>query len=304
MHGVEFDLHFADYPQAIAACGGLPVELARDADVEGVIERLDGLVLTGGADVDPANYGEAPDPKLAAIEPDRDAWELALLAAAEARGLPVLCVCRGAQLLNVARGGTLRQHVDEDEGDGHPRFASAGRDVAPDRPRGQPPADPRRRGEVEEPAHDGARSACHSDEEDRHVRTSDRCRIPSHAASTPTPAVPRTGATATPTCPRWLVTMAALTSDEYVVKPPSKPVAKKRRSSTRVGRGSRTRATTAPSAAAPATLRHASVRGEPVSAAGCHRSSRSRASVPSAPPTKTTRAWGSVARAGWAASGP
>ena len=132
MHGVEFDLHFADYPQAIAACGGLPVELARDADVEGVIERLDGLVLTGGADVDPANYGEAPDPKLAAIEPDRDAWELALLAAAEARGLPVLCVCRGAQLLNVARGGTLRQHVDEDEGDGHPRFASDGREVAHD----------------------------------------------------------------------------------------------------------------------------------------------------------------------------
>ena len=130
MHGVEFDLHFADYPQAIAACGGLPVELTRDADVDGVVARLDGLVLTGGADVDPAAYGQSPDPELGAIEPDRDAWELALLASAEARGIPVLCVCRGVQLLNVAKGGTLRQHVAEDEGDGHPRFAEDGHDPA------------------------------------------------------------------------------------------------------------------------------------------------------------------------------
>jgi putative glutamine amidotransferase len=130
MHGVEFDLHFADYPQAIAACGGLPIELTRDADVEGVVARLDGLVLTGGADVDPAAYGTAPDPDLGAIEPDRDAWELSLLAAAESRGIPVLCVCRGLQLLNVAKGGTLRQHVGEEEGDGHPRFAEDGHDPA------------------------------------------------------------------------------------------------------------------------------------------------------------------------------
>ncbi len=132
MHAMEFDLHFADYPQAVAACGGLPVELARDADVEGVVDRLDGLVLTGGADVDPAVYGHDPDANLGALEPDRDTWELALLAAAEARDLPVLCVCRGAQLLNVARGGTLRQHVALDEGDGHPRFDSDGRAHAHD----------------------------------------------------------------------------------------------------------------------------------------------------------------------------
>src|SRR5271169_2927867 len=78
MKGVEFDLHFADYPQAVAACGGLPVELTRDADVEAVVERLDGLVLTGGADVDPAAYGEAPDEQLGHLEPDRDEWEFAL----------------------------------------------------------------------------------------------------------------------------------------------------------------------------------------------------------------------------------
>jgi putative glutamine amidotransferase len=127
MHDVEFDLHFADYPQAIAACGGLPVELTRDADTDGIIERLDALVLTGGADVNPAEYGHDPDEQLGPIEPERDAWELGLLAAAERRGIPVLCICRGAQLLNVAKGGTLRQHVGVDEGDGHPRFDDDGR---------------------------------------------------------------------------------------------------------------------------------------------------------------------------------
>jgi len=130
MQEMEFDLHIADYPQAIAACGGLPVQLTRDADVDGIAARIDGLVLTGGADVDPAVYGRAPEAGLADTEPMRDAWELALLDAADARGLPVLCICRGVQLLNVARGGTLRQHVGVDEGDGHPRFDEDGRNLA------------------------------------------------------------------------------------------------------------------------------------------------------------------------------
>lgn len=130
MREMEFDLHFADYPQAIAAAGGLPVELSRDADVDGIVERLDGLVLTGGADIEPARYGQDPDPDLGHVEPERDAWELALLEAAERKGIPVLCICRGIQLLNVAKGGTLRQHVDLEEGDGHPRFATSGREPA------------------------------------------------------------------------------------------------------------------------------------------------------------------------------
>lgn len=127
MQGVEFDLHFADYPSAVAASGGLPVELARDADVDELVARLDGLVLTGGADVDPSAYGQDPDAQLGAVERERDRWELSLLEAAERRGLPVLCICRGLQLLNVARGGTLVQHVGLDEGDGHPRFDDDGR---------------------------------------------------------------------------------------------------------------------------------------------------------------------------------
>ena len=127
MRGLFFDLHFADYTRSIALAGGLPVELSRDADVDAVVARLDGLVLSGGADVEPARYGAVPEPGLGDVEPDRDAWELALFEAAQRRALPVLAICRGLQLVNVARGGTLVQDVPLDEGAGHPRFSSDGR---------------------------------------------------------------------------------------------------------------------------------------------------------------------------------
>ena len=114
MRGLFFDLHFADYTRSIALAGGLPVELSRDADVDAVVARLDGLVLSGGADVEPARYGAVPEPGLGDVEPDRDAWELALFEAAQRRALPVLAICRGLQLVNVARGGTLVQDVPLD----------------------------------------------------------------------------------------------------------------------------------------------------------------------------------------------
>ncbi|MGC2169481.1 MAG: gamma-glutamyl-gamma-aminobutyrate hydrolase family protein [Acidimicrobiales bacterium] len=122
MSGLEFDLHFSDYPRSIALAGGLPVELTRDADAKEMVAHLDALVLTGGADVEPSHYGQEPDPDLGAVEPDRDAWELALLAAARAKGIPVLAICRGFQLVNVVFGGTLRQHVELDDGAGHPQW--------------------------------------------------------------------------------------------------------------------------------------------------------------------------------------
>jgi putative glutamine amidotransferase len=121
---LHFDLHFSDYPASIAAAGGLPVELARDADPVGVIERIDGLVLTGGADVDPEFYGETPDKDLGATERDRDEWEMALFAAARERDMPILAICRGAQLANVALGGSLKQHVEMSDGVGHPAWDS------------------------------------------------------------------------------------------------------------------------------------------------------------------------------------
>ena len=122
LDGIEFDLHYAEYPAALAAAGGLPVELARDADVDDLLDRLDGLVITGGADLDPATYGATPEPGIGAVEPGRDAWEHALVDAALARHVPILGICRGAQLLNVHCGGTLRQDLAGDLGTTHARW--------------------------------------------------------------------------------------------------------------------------------------------------------------------------------------
>ena len=117
-----FDLHLAEYPAVIAAAGGLPVQLARDADVGELIACLDGVVISGGSDVDPSFYGHDPHPRLGSTEPDRDQWELDVIATAIQGGVPLLGICRGAQLLNVHLGGTLTQHVELSDGVGHPRF--------------------------------------------------------------------------------------------------------------------------------------------------------------------------------------
>jgi putative glutamine amidotransferase len=122
LNDAEFDLHFTEYPAAVARAGGLPVELTRDAPVAEMLERLDGVIISGGADVDPSFYGSDPEPGLGHLEPARDEWELAVIAEALRIDLPLLGICRGAQLLNVHLGGTLVQHVELDEGDGHPRF--------------------------------------------------------------------------------------------------------------------------------------------------------------------------------------
>jgi putative glutamine amidotransferase len=128
MYELKFDLHFSDYPASVAAAGGLPVELTRDADVVGVLARLDGLILSGGADVEPDRYGHHADENLGAIEPDRDEWELALFREARRLEMPILAICRGAQLANVYYGGTLNQHVELDDGDGHPQWDTDGRE--------------------------------------------------------------------------------------------------------------------------------------------------------------------------------
>jgi putative glutamine amidotransferase len=100
------------YLRAIEAAGGMPVVLAPLGDAEALLERLDGVCLSGGPDLDPEAYGAAErHAELGPTEPDVDAFELALARAADARGIPLLGVCRGAQALNVARGGSLHQHV-------------------------------------------------------------------------------------------------------------------------------------------------------------------------------------------------
>jgi putative glutamine amidotransferase len=100
------------YLRAIEAVGGMPVVLPPLGDAAALLDRLDGICLSGGPDLDPDAYG-APDrhAELGPTEPSLDAFELALARAADERGMPVLGVCRGAQALNVARGGTLHQHV-------------------------------------------------------------------------------------------------------------------------------------------------------------------------------------------------
>ncbi|CAL9597606.1 gamma-glutamyl-gamma-aminobutyrate hydrolase family protein [Streptomyces althioticus] len=104
----------AGYPRLVRRAGGLAAMLPPDSPehAEAVVARLDGLVIAGGPDVEPVRYGAEPDPRTGPPARGRDAWELALIAAALERGVPLLGICRGMQLLNVALGGTLFQHVD------------------------------------------------------------------------------------------------------------------------------------------------------------------------------------------------
>ncbi|HVH21885.1 MAG TPA: gamma-glutamyl-gamma-aminobutyrate hydrolase family protein [Pseudonocardia sp.] len=108
------------YTDMVAEAGGAPVLLPPRAEAVPAVDRLDAVVLAGGADIAADRYRTLPHPRAGAPRPDRDETELAVLARALARGIPVLGVCRGAQLLNVALGGSLVQHLPESVGhDGH-----------------------------------------------------------------------------------------------------------------------------------------------------------------------------------------
>lgn len=102
------------YVDGVIAANGLPLLIPPQADIETlqqIYRRIDGLLLTGGADIDPALYGEERHPQLGVIEPDRDRTELLLTRWAVADGKPLLGICRGMQMLNVALGGTLYQDI-------------------------------------------------------------------------------------------------------------------------------------------------------------------------------------------------
>jgi putative glutamine amidotransferase len=105
------------YFDGVARAGGiavlLPPQPVDEAVAERVLDGVDGLVITGGKDVDPSAYGQEPHPETDEPRRERDAWEFALLDAALRRRLPVLGICRGAQVINVALGGTLHQHLPD-----------------------------------------------------------------------------------------------------------------------------------------------------------------------------------------------
>lgn len=101
------------YTRSVERAGAVPVLLPPlpASDAAPLLERLDGLLLSGGVDVDPELYGEAPGPELRRVDRRRDEFELPLTRKALERDLPILAICRGHQVLNVATGGTLHQHI-------------------------------------------------------------------------------------------------------------------------------------------------------------------------------------------------
>ena len=108
----------AAYVEALERAGGRPVLIPpSEHGVEETLDAVDGLLFSGGSDLDPDLYDQEPHDETSGIVPERDRAELALLEAALARDLPVLAVCRGSQVLNVARGGDLVQHLPDVVGD-------------------------------------------------------------------------------------------------------------------------------------------------------------------------------------------
>jgi putative glutamine amidotransferase len=129
------------YVDAVRHSGGRPLLLPAGGDADEAAETvagLDGLIVSGGPDVDPVRYGQPRHPQTQPSTPPRDDWELAITGAALTQCVPLLAICRGMQILNVLRGGTLHQHVpdllghERHDGDGMGHFGSHRVRVSPD----------------------------------------------------------------------------------------------------------------------------------------------------------------------------
>jgi putative glutamine amidotransferase len=121
-----------DYAKSVERAGGLPLGVPYKTDrslIPQIVDLLDGILFTGGNDLDPALYGEAWHPKAVRIDPDRQEFELALLAEVERRRVPALAICLGCQLMNVYRGGSLTQFLPDEAGKQEHRRAGAGEPV-------------------------------------------------------------------------------------------------------------------------------------------------------------------------------
>src|SRR6185295_2598637 len=114
----EFHLP-SEYVEAVRRAGGVPVLIPPGEEhLEEVLDRLDGVILSGGGDVDPVHYGGVPHATIDRIDGERDAMEIALTRGLLELDLPTLAICRGAQVLNVALGGSLIEHLPEEVGEG------------------------------------------------------------------------------------------------------------------------------------------------------------------------------------------
>lgn len=104
------------YARGIEQAGGIPIPLCYELNLRHLVElidQLDGIVLTGGNDLDPSLYGQEPDISIDLVHPRRQTFEMTLIEEAEQRKLPVLGICLGSQVINVSRGGTLHQHIPD-----------------------------------------------------------------------------------------------------------------------------------------------------------------------------------------------
>ena len=118
------------YVDAVRRAGGIPILLPPGEPFQAeLLERLDGLILSGGGDMDPAWYGGRPHPTMFSIDAERDESEVALVRQLVERGMPTLCICRGAQVLNVACGGMLWQDIPSQIGNGLAHQVSSPRDA-------------------------------------------------------------------------------------------------------------------------------------------------------------------------------
>lgn len=117
-----------DYSDAILKAGGMPLLIPPGIeDIASVLSSVEGLVFTGGVDIDPAFYDERPHPKMGRVSPSRDAMEIPLAREALARGTPILGICRGAQVVAVAAGGTLFQDIPSQVGGAMKHYQEAPR---------------------------------------------------------------------------------------------------------------------------------------------------------------------------------
>lgn len=122
-HDAPLDVYMSEYATSILAAGGIPLHLPLDVDPNELIQLVDGLIFVGGADVDPRLYGGVPNVKSGGLEPLRDVFESELVALGLQAGTPMLGICRGAQLINVALGGTLVADLPIGEGESHASYA-------------------------------------------------------------------------------------------------------------------------------------------------------------------------------------